>query len=141
MKYWIGGAYKTSTAATIFAQLYINNKCYGPHAFVIALRDPKTKQPLPGITLGDCGIKSGFEGIDNGFIIFKDHRIPKANLLNRFSDVLDDGTFVSEIKSHNKRFGLQLSAISAGRILLTFGNQQDLSYALKIAIRYAAMRL
>ncbi len=57
--------------------------------------------PLSGVTLGDCGKKEGLDGIDNGFIIFNHLRIPKANLLNKFSDVLDDGTFVSEIKNND----------------------------------------
>ena len=43
--------------------------------------------PLPGVTLGDCGKKQGLDGIDNGFMIFDNVRIPKANLLNRFSDI------------------------------------------------------
>jgi acyl-CoA oxidase len=47
--------------------------------------------PLPGIILGDCGKKEGLEGIDNGFMIFNNVRIPKANMLNRFSDINEDG--------------------------------------------------
>jgi acyl-CoA oxidase len=52
---------------------------------------------LSGIILGDCGKKEGLDGIDNGFMIFKNIRIPKANLLNRFSDINADGNFISEI--------------------------------------------
>jgi len=43
--------------------------------------------------LGDCGKKNGHEGIDNGFIIFDNYRIPRENLLNRFSNVTEDGQF------------------------------------------------
>jgi len=35
MKFWIGGAAETSTVAVIFANLYINNKNEGPHAFLV----------------------------------------------------------------------------------------------------------
>ena len=95
MKFWIGGASKTSNTSTIFAQLYVDGKSYGPHAFVLPIRDKNTHLPLSGITLGDCGKKEGLDGIDNGFMIFNNVRIPKANLLNRFSNVTDDGKFES----------------------------------------------
>mmetsp|Transcript_36417 Transcript_36417/g.35287 ORF Transcript_36417/g.35287 Transcript_36417/m.35287 type:complete len:234 (+) Transcript_36417:319-1020(+) len=123
MKFWIGGAYKTSNVSAVFAQLIINGKSYGPHAFVVPIRDSNTKKILKGVTIGDCGKKSGLDGVDNGFIIFNDCRIPREFLLNRFSDVTEDGSFISDIKNHDKRFGLQLCALSGGRIQLTIGNQ------------------
>jgi acyl-CoA oxidase len=51
------------------------------------------------VTLGDCGMKTGLQGIDNGFIIFKDYRVPRKNLLNRFSDVLPNGEFTTTIQN------------------------------------------
>lgn len=54
---------------------------------------------LPGITIGDCGKKEGQDGIDNGFIMFNNVRIPKDNFLNRLSDIDDDGKFTSPISS------------------------------------------
>jgi len=55
--------------------------------------------PLSGITLGDCGKKEGLDGIDNGFIIFNNFRIPRQNMLNRFSNVTEEGMFESTIES------------------------------------------
>jgi acyl-CoA oxidase len=74
--------------------------------------------PLSGVNLGDCGKKEGLDGIDNGFIIFNNFRIPRENMLNRFSNVTPDGKFQSEIQSDDLRFGLSLGALSTGRILL-----------------------
>jgi acyl-CoA oxidase len=62
--------------------------------------------PLTGITLGDCGKKLGLDGVDNGFIIFNNFRIPRLNLLNKFSHVAPDGTFETEIPNSAQRFGL-----------------------------------
>ena len=118
MKFWIGGASKSSNTATIFAQLYVEGKCYGPHAFLVPIRNKDTHMPLPGVTLGDCGKKEGLDGIDNGFIIFSQFRVPRENMLNRFSNVTIDGVFETEIKSDGVRFGLSLGALSSGRILL-----------------------
>lgn len=55
--------------------------------------------PLPGVVLGDCGKKEGQDAIDNGFMIFKNVRIPRKNLLNRFSDVNEEGKFVTSIEN------------------------------------------
>ena len=54
---------------------------------------------MAGITIGDCGKKEGYDGIDNGFIMFDKIRIPKENLLNRLADVDENGSYVSPIKS------------------------------------------
>lgn len=123
MKFWIGGAAKTSNSSVIWAQLVTNGEDHGPHAFIVPLRDRKNHLPLPGITIGDCGKKEGQDGIDNGFIMFDNVRIPKDNMLNRLSDVDDDGKFSSPIKSPDLRFGLSLGGLSTGRIIL-IGNMQ-----------------
>jgi acyl-CoA oxidase len=62
--------------------------------------------PLKGVTIGDCGKKIGMQGVDNGFILFNNFRIPRVNLLNRFSDVTEDGQFKSNIESADQRFAL-----------------------------------
>jgi acyl-CoA oxidase len=62
--------------------------------------------PLPGVILGDCGKKIGLEGVDNGFIIFNHVRIPRENLLNRFSNVTPGGTFETSIENTDERFAL-----------------------------------
>lgn len=99
MKFWIGGAAKTSNMAVVFAQLYIEEKCHGPHAFLVPIRDRETHMPMPGVILGDCGKKIGMDGVDNGFIIFNHYRIPLENLLNRFSNVTEQGEFTTFIEN------------------------------------------
>jgi acyl-CoA oxidase len=39
MKFWIGGAGKSSNTSVIFAQLIVDGKSHGPHAFVVNIRD------------------------------------------------------------------------------------------------------
>jgi acyl-CoA oxidase len=99
MKFWIGGTGKTSNTSVVWAQLIVNGKNEGPHAFIVPLRDRKTHMPYAGITVGDCGKKEGQDGIDNGFIMFDNVRIPKGNFLNRLSDIDESGNFVSPISS------------------------------------------
>ena len=64
-KWWIGGAAKTSNIATVFAQLIVDGNNHGVQAFIVPLRDAN-HDPLPGVTIGDCGPKPGLVGrLDN----------------------------------------------------------------------------
>jgi len=72
--------------------------------------------------------------------LFDNVRIPKANLLNRLSDVSDDGIFSSPIKNADARLGLSLGGLSTGRMLLSYSMLTKAMAAVKIACRFAAMR-
>ena len=67
------------------ARLFIRGKDYGPHAFVVPIRDMATHLPLPGIRVGDIGPKFGYNGVDNGFLSFNHVRVPHDNMLARFA--------------------------------------------------------
>jgi acyl-CoA oxidase len=41
------------------ARLFVRGRDYGPHAFIVQLRDLKTHKALPGVELGDIGPKFG----------------------------------------------------------------------------------
>ena len=64
------------------------------HCFLVPLRDAKGRD-LPGVTTSDCGHKGGLRGVDNGRIMFDQVRIPRENLLNKYGDVAEDGTYTS----------------------------------------------
>jgi acyl-CoA oxidase len=140
MKFWIGGAAKTSNISVIFAQLYIDDKNYGPHAFIVPIRNKETHMPLPGVILGDCGKKIGLDGVDNGFMIFNMVRVPRDNLLNRFSNVTENGEFQTLIENPDHRFGMQIGALGTGRVFVLLTSACFLETCLRIAVRYACMR-
>lgn len=77
MKFWIGAAANVANMSVIWAQLYIDGKCYGVHAYIVPIRDRRTHKLLPGVLIGDCGPKNGLNEIDNGFMLFDNFRIPK----------------------------------------------------------------
>lgn len=70
------------------AQLVLDGKSFGPHAFIVPIRDLKTHEPLPGVTVGDVGPKFGLNTLDNGFILFDHVRIPHENMLAKYSHVV-----------------------------------------------------
>ena len=117
-KDYIGNAATDGLAAVVFAQLITKGVNHGVHAFYVPLRDPETKEFLPGIGGEDDGVKGGLNGIDNGRLHFTNVRIPRTNLLNRYGDVDADGTYTSPIASPGRRFFTMLGTLVQGRVSL-----------------------
>ncbi len=139
-KDYIGNAATDGLGAVVFAQLVTRGVNHGVHAFYVDLRDPETKDFLPGIGGEDDGIKGGLNGIDNGRLHFTDVRIPRTNLLNRYGDVAPDGTYSSPIASPGRRFFTMLGTLVQGRVSLDGAAVAASKVALKAAIGYATER-
>ncbi|KAK9729818.1 Acyl-CoA oxidase [Popillia japonica] len=139
-KCWVGNLGKTCTVALLFAQLYTDGQCHGLHAFVVPIRNPKTLLPYPGIVVGDIGEKVGLNGIDNGFVIFNNYRIPREYLLNRTADVTPEGDYESSFSEPGKILGAALENLSTGRMGICQESVNNLICAVTISIRYAAVR-
>ena len=78
--------------AVIFAQLIVKNKKLGLHSFLVPIRD-KNHKPLPNVEVGDIGPKYGYNAKDNGYVIFKNHKIPRKNMLMKYAVVTKDGEY------------------------------------------------
>ncbi|CAH0554701.1 unnamed protein product [Brassicogethes aeneus] len=139
-KCWVGNLGKSCTMAILFAQLHTNGQCHGLHAFIVPIRDPKTLIPYPGITVGDMGEKIGLHGIDNGFILFNNYRIPRENLLNKTADVTPEGDYESSFSDPGRILGAALENLSTGRVGIMQESSNNLICAVTIALRYAAIR-
>lgn len=140
-KCWVGNLGKSCTHIVLYAQLVTpDGHNHGLHSFVVPVRDTNTLLPFPGIIVGDLGEKVGLNGVDNGFIMFKNYRIPRDNLLNKNGDVTADGKYVSPFKDPNKRFGASLGALSGGRVGICGLCVSYLVKAVTIAVRYAGVR-
>lgn len=53
---------------------------------------------MPNVRVEDMGHKMGLNGVDNAKLFFDNVRVPRENLLNKYSDVSPEGEFVSHIK-------------------------------------------
>ena len=139
-KEWIGNAAKHARMATVFAQLIVGGQSRGVHAFLVLIRD-ESGRTIPGVQIADSGHKLGLNGVDNGRIWFDNLRVPRENLLARFAQVSEEGTYSSAIPSSSRRFFTMLGTLVGGRIAVASGGLSAAKSALTIAVRYGARRL
>ncbi|GLP74786.1 acyl-CoA oxidase [Mycobacterium antarcticum] len=138
-KDYIGGAANTARVAAVFAQLITNGEGHGVHCLVVPIRDDEGND-LPGVTTSDCQYKGGLPGVDNGRIQFDDVRVPRENLLNKYADVAEDGTYSSPIENQGRRFFTMLGTLIRGRVTVGGSAGAAARVALDIATRYALQR-
>lgn len=138
-KDYIGNGATDGRAAVVFAQLITNGVNHGVHGIYVELRheDGTFK---PGIGGEDDGIKGGLNGIDNGRLHFTDVRVPRTNLLNRYGDIAEDGTYSSPIASPGRRFFTMLGTLVQGRVSLDGAAVAASKLALTAAITYSTQR-
>ncbi|WP_458117110.1 acyl-CoA dehydrogenase family protein [Arthrobacter sp. D2-10] len=138
-KDYIGNAANDGRAAVVFAQLITRGVNHGVHALYVPLRDEEGNF-LEGIGGEDDGLKGGLNGIDNGRLHFTHVRVPRANLLNRYGNVSEDGTYTSPIESPGRRFFTMLGTLVQGRVSLDGAAVAASKLALKTAIQYSVER-
>ncbi|MBT8189403.1 MAG: acyl-CoA dehydrogenase family protein, partial [Bacteroidia bacterium] len=137
-KEYIGNALHAHYAV-VFAQLIVNGTGHGVNAIVVQLRDKEGKL-MPGIRVEDNGYKMGLNGVDNGRIWFDHVQVPVRNLLDKYAQIKDDGSFDSPIKNQSKRFFTMLGALVTGRIAVGLLGNNASKKALTNALRYAMRR-
>jgi acyl-CoA oxidase len=140
-KFMIGNVGVHGSVIVLMAQLWIGEEKKGVHGFVVRIREEDgSPHCLDGVDVGDVGLKSSWNEVDNAWIRFKGMRIPRENLLNAFADVNKDGSYVSKVSSPSKLFAATLSQLLIGRINYVGAPLIGMQIALNTAIRYANAR-
>ncbi|KAJ9549976.1 hypothetical protein OSB04_022519 [Centaurea solstitialis] len=144
-KWWPGGLGKVSTHAVVYARLIVNGEFHGVHgwynyysfSFFLYLED---HSPLPGITVGDVGLKFGngaYNTMDNGLLRFHHVRIPRNQMLMRVSQVSREGKYMQcDDVPRQLIYGTMVSV----RQTIVAMVSRTLSRAVCIATRYSALR-
>ena len=138
-KDYIGNAAAHAQMATVFSQLSIDGVEYGVHAVLVLIRD-KDGNTLDGVSIEDCGLKMGLNGVDNGRLWFNQVRVPRENLLNKFGDIDENGNYQSDIENPSRRFFSMLGTLIGGRVGIPSSALSASKTALTIAIKYGQSR-
>lgn len=134
-KWWPGEIGLTSNHAVVMGQLILEGENLGVHGFIVQTRDLETNKPLKGMTIGDIGPKSGWNAKDNGFLRFDNVRIPRENMLMRYSKITKEGKYT---RRGNEKIGY--AVMMKIRDMISHGSYTYLAQALTIAIRYSILR-
>ena len=118
------------------AQLIVHGKSYGPHPFVVQIRDLETHEPLENIHVGDIGPKFGYNTMDNGFLLLNNLKVPHVNMLAKFSSV--DAKTNRYIKPASA--SLVYGTLTWVRSTIVLQSGGVLARGVTIAMRYAAVR-
>jgi acyl-CoA oxidase len=138
-KDYIGNAARDGRLAVVFCQLVTPSGVHGVHGVLVPIRD-EDGQPMPGVTIGDCGHKAGLNGVDNGRLSFDGVRVPRTNLLDRYGTIAPDGRYSSPIDDEARRFFTTLGTLVQGRISVSGAALSATKVALAIAVRYGLVR-
>src|SRR6478752_6074288 len=138
-KDYIGNAARDGRLAVVFAQLITGGQEHGVHALLVPIRD-ESGDPCDGVRIEDCGAKLGLNGVDNGRLWFDHVRVPRENLLDRYAQVHEDGTYFSPIENPTRRFFTMIGTLIQGRISVSGASISATKVALTIAIRRALER-
>uniref|UniRef100_A0A5B6Z5M8 Acyl-coenzyme A oxidase n=1 Tax=Davidia involucrata TaxID=16924 RepID=A0A5B6Z5M8_DAVIN len=138
-KWWPGGLGKVSTHAVVYARLITDGQDHGVHGFIVQLRSLDDHSPLPGITVGDIGMKFGngaYNTMDNGVLKFDHFRIPRDQMLMRVSQVSREGKYSQSNVPRQLVYGTMVYV----RQTIVADASCALSRAVCIATRYSAVR-
>ncbi|XP_052079728.1 peroxisomal acyl-coenzyme A oxidase 1-like isoform X2 [Mytilus californianus] len=135
IKYWPAALGKTTNHCVVVAQLFTQGTCHGIHTFMLQTRSLEDHSVLPGIEVGVIGNKFGFGTNDNGYLKLTNVRIPKDNMLMRYSKVLEDGTYIKP-KNSKVSYGVMVYV----RSMIVKQAFNALAEACVISIRYSAVR-
>ena len=134
-KMWPGDLGIYSTHAMVFAQLRIKGANHGVQPFLVPIRDVETHEILPGVDAGDIGPKFGYGTKDNGYLRLNKVRIPRENMLMKYSKVSKNGEF-KIVGNEKVLYGIMLGV----RLIIAGYSFRQMGYALTIAIRYSLLR-
>ncbi|OAP55197.1 hypothetical protein AYL99_10897 [Fonsecaea erecta] len=139
-KWWNGTLGRTANYAVVVAQLMLPEngiyKSYGPHPFIVQIRDLKTHQPPHSIVVGDIGPKYGYAPMDNAYCLFNQHRIPHSAMLSRHSRLDPQTGIYTKPKNPSSVYG----QLTRGRSVIVMNARLVLARAVTVAVRYLSIR-
>merc|ERR1740130_583496 len=85
----------TADKAVVMADLTVAGKSHGPHAFLMDFR--QNGKLVKGVTIGDMGVKTIGNDLDNAWISFDKIWLPKSAMLDKYCTIEGDN-YVQKVK-------------------------------------------
>jgi alkylation response protein AidB-like acyl-CoA dehydrogenase len=104
----------TADVCVVIADLRIGGKSYGPHAFLMDFR--QNGELVKGVTIGDMGVKTIGNDLDNAWIRFTDVWIPKSAMLSRYCTV--EGNQYIQKNKNVKAIDMIAQRLYTGRVVI-----------------------
>ena len=139
-KYWITNGAVHANQALVFAQTIVKGKREGVNAFLVPIRDSKL-QKFPGVEINEMGNKIGLNGVDNAALLFHNVRIPRTNMMNKYADVDEKGTFACDVKGIQQRFFKVTERLLSGRLCIASMTLGGLKRCIYTTLKYSKQRM
>lgn len=94
-----------------------------------------------GVWLECMGMKIGLNGVDNARIKFDQVSIPRINMLNKYSDVNEQGQYVTSISKRRDRFLRVADRLLSGRLCIASMMVSTTKLLLTTTFRYGNQRM
>lgn len=86
------------------------------------------------------GVKIGLNGVDNAALLFHNVRVPRTNMMNKYSDVTENGEFKSNIKGIQQRFFKVTERLLSGRLCIASMTMGALKRMVYTTVKYSKQR-
>ena len=139
-KDYIGNAARDGRMAVVFAQLIVDGAERGRACAAGADPGRRRATDARGDHRATAGARAASTASTTAGSTFRDVRVPREALLNRFGDVAEDGTYSSPIASDGRRFFTMIGTLIRGRISVAGTAGSATKRALAIAVRYGNTR-
>jgi len=93
--------------------------------------------PLPGVTIGDLGVKMGDNANDTGFMVLENVRVPRTHLLSKYHTLTKLGKYETVLKADPQ---VHYTTMMSTRAMMVNTAGARLCQASTIAIRYSTVR-
>ena len=106
---------------------------------MVPIRD-KNLKAYPGVEINDMGVKIGLNGVDNAALKFHSVKIPRTNMMNKYSDVNENGEFSSDIKGIQQRFFKVTERLLSGRLCIASMMLGAIKSTIYVTVKYSQQR-
>lgn len=115
-KNWISNGFRADSAVVV-ANLIVGGEARGPHGFYVDLRPGVRKRLARGIAMGDMGVKTTANDLDNFWIRFDGFEAPRDSLLSKYGGVdFETGEYRAETRGGASTMDMIGQRLYTGRV-------------------------